>query len=93
RSSHLYRHQRGHGGGGAGGGGRSYICTYCGRSFGGGARFERHQRTHTGLRPYRCCRCRKGFGDAAALVKHQRVHLDAADADRFDCEECGKNFG
>uniref|UniRef100_A0A8C8E8V9 C2H2-type domain-containing protein n=1 Tax=Otus sunia TaxID=257818 RepID=A0A8C8E8V9_9STRI len=69
RSSHLYRHQRTHAGG------RSYICTYCGRSFGSILHFDRHQRTHTGQRPYKCTLCRKSFGDGPALVKHQRLHL------------------
>ncbi|NXD46982.1 ZNF79 protein, partial [Copsychus sechellarum] len=83
RSSHLYRHQRGHAGG------RSYICTYCGRSFGSILHFERHQGTHSGVRPYKCSLCRKSFGDAPALVKHQRLHL----GQEFRCEECGQGFG
>ncbi|NXS03456.1 ZNF79 protein, partial [Oxylabes madagascariensis] len=73
-------------------GGRSYICTYCGRSFGSILHFERHQNTHTGVRPYKCSLCRKSFGDAPALVKHQRIHLGGGDGGEFRCEECGKGF-
>ncbi|NXO74645.1 ZNF79 protein, partial [Phainopepla nitens] len=83
RSSHLYRHQRGHAGG------RSYICAFCGRSFGGVVHFQRHQKTHGGRRPYKCWRCRKSFGDAAALVKHQGIHLGG----RRRREDCGEDFG
>ncbi|NXW71925.1 ZSC22 protein, partial [Hirundo rustica] len=105
RSSHLYRHQRGHAGAGVG---RSYICTYCGKSFGGVLHFQRHQGTHTGVRPYRCSLCRRSFGDAPALVRHQRLHLLGGGVDGFGarsqrarwrdgekpyrCGDCGKSF-
>ncbi|NXN90695.1 ZNF79 protein, partial [Bombycilla garrulus] len=84
RTSHLYRHQRGHDADG-----RSFICAFCGRSFGNFPRFQRHQKTHGGVRPYKCWRCRKGFGDAAALVQHQGLHLGIPERP----EESGRKIG
>lgn len=54
---------------------KSYICSYCDKSFNKKWDVERHVRyIHTKIKPYECKVCHKKFAEPGALNKHAKRH-------------------
>ena len=65
-----------------------YYCKPCRRGFSGRTHFERHVRSHKGLK-YQCDQCDKTFVDKGKLKHHMSVHTGEY---KFTCNKCNKCF-
>ena len=68
---------------------QSFSCTECGKVFAFRSGFEKHLRTHTGLRPYKCTLCGKSFAQKGTLKYHVNIHMGQKP---YKCTICGKSF-
>uniref|UniRef100_A0A4W5M0X6 C2H2-type domain-containing protein n=1 Tax=Hucho hucho TaxID=62062 RepID=A0A4W5M0X6_9TELE len=66
-------------------------CSDCGKCFLNKAKFERHQKIHTGSGkiPFLCTDCGEGFTNLRQLEEHQRIHTGEKS---YYCIDCGKSF-
>ena len=66
----------------------SHYCEKCRRGFSGATHYERHMRSHAGLK-YQCDYCDKTFVDKGKLKHHLSVHTGEY---KFKCDKCNKGF-
>lgn len=68
---------------------KSYLCSFCGRSFKTRVSLNGHSNMHTGNRPYKCEICGKSFAYSANLREHKDLHNFNK---RYECDQCDKFF-
>ncbi|TNN45917.1 Zinc finger protein 1 [Liparis tanakae] len=69
--------------------GKTFSCSFCGKTLACLKNLKTHIRIHTGEKPFVCPLCAKRFSDSSNLKRHQSVHTGEK---RYGCLHCGKRF-
>lgn len=68
---------------------KSFVCSYCEKTFSFHNQLVVHIRQHTGEKPFQCEICHKSFASLKVLKVHERVHTGERP---YKCPYCEKSF-
>ncbi|XP_019745790.1 LOW QUALITY PROTEIN: zinc finger protein 271-like [Hippocampus comes] len=71
-------------------GNKTFVCSFCSKSFSRKDSFIRHIRGHTDEKPFACSMCSKSFKYRYEISRHMKIHTGEKP---FSCSVCGKTFG
>ena len=72
---------------------KKFQCQICGKFYPDQHGFQRHIKTHSGIKPFDCKVCGKHFTQAGSVKLHMRMHADTEeDRKPFQCIICNKRL-